>query len=113
MNSALRLRRQADFEHVRRAGKVYRHPVLLISVCANALPHNRYGIVAGKRLGIAVARNRCKRRLRAALRQMHDTLRQGFDIIVVARRNLIGQPFAGLLRILSKLFMQAQLIETC
>ena len=112
MKSELRLRRPADFEHVRRAGRVFRHPSMLINVCANELSHNRYGIVTGKPLGIAVIRNRCKRRLRAVIRQLHDSLRQGFDIIVVARRGMIRQPFAELQRILKRLLVQAQLIET-
>jgi ribonuclease P protein component len=113
MKSVLRLRRPADFARARRFGIVHRHPALAISVCANDLSHNRYGIVTGKRLGIAVMRNRCKRRLGAALRALHPFLRQGFDIVVIARRSLTEQPFIELSRILRQLFARAQLLETC
>ena len=112
MDSTLRLRRPADFKHVRRAGKVYRHPSMLVSICASNLPHNRYGFVVGKRLGGAVRRNRCKRRLRALVHSLHDGLKQGFDIVLVARPALNGQPFDELQRILKRLFLQARIIET-
>ena len=112
MKSALRLRRPADFKHVQRAGKAYRHPSMLVSVCASNLPHNRYGFVAGRRLGQAVIRNRCKRRLRALIQSLHDSLRQGYDIVLVARPAMRRQRFADLQRILKRLLFQARIIET-
>ena len=113
MKSALRLRRPADFARAKRFGKAQRHPTLSISVCANLCERNRYGIVVGKRLGIAVTRNRIKRRLRAVLTELHPQLRQGFDIVVIARRAAPAQPFGELRRILCGLFLRARLIETC
>ena len=111
MKSALRLRRPADFARLRRCGKAQRHRSLLISVCANQLLRNRYGIVTG-RLGGAVERNRLKRRLRAILVELHPRLRQGFDIVIVARRGVESQPFSELKRILSELCRRARLFET-
>ena len=112
MKSALRLRRPADFARVRRFGTVQRHPAVIISVCTNQLVRNRYGILVGKQFGIAVIRNHSKRRLRAVLRELHPQLRQGFDIVVVARGALKAQPFSALRRILNELFLRARLIET-
>ena len=113
MKSALRLRRSADFARVRRSGSMHRHPAMAVGVCANEFAYNRYGVVTGKRVGIAVVRNRCKRRLLAALAQLHPKLRQGFDIVVIARRRLAVQPFSEMQRILHELFTRARLIETC
>lgn len=113
MKSALRLRRPADFARVWRSGGMYRHPAMSIGVCANELAHNRYGIVTGRRIGIAVVRTRCKRRLAAALSNLHPALRQGFDIVVIARQSLVLQPFSELQRILQGLLTRAKLLETC
>ena len=113
MKSALRLRRPADFARVRRSGGMHRHPAMAIGVCANELLHNRYGVVTGKRIGVAVIRNRCKRRIMAALDTLHPALRQGYDIVVIARQSLVEQPFSELQRILQGLFRRARLIETC
>ncbi len=113
MKSALRLRRPADFARAKRLGAVQRDRALMISVCANQLQGNRYGVVVGKHIGIAVVRNRVKRRLRAVLVEMHPHLRQGFDIVVIARRLAAAQPYRALKRIICGLCVRAQLIETC
>ena len=113
MKSALRLRRAADFARVRRYGRAQRQGSLLISYCGNRLAHNRYGLVVGGQHGVAVARNRIKRRLRAALRDLHPRLRQGFDIVIVARRGLHAQPYSEMSRILNELFLRARLLEIC
>ena len=109
MKSALRLRSSADFARVRRRGRLYRHSLLMLGVCANGLTHNRYGIVTSRRLGIAVVRNRSKRRLRAALCQLHCGLRQGYDIVVIARPRMTAQPWSALLRSLGEMFARARL----
>lgn len=113
MKSALRLRRPTDFARVRRNGSLHRHPAMAVGVCANERLHNRYGVVTGKRIGVAVIRNRCKRRLVAALATLHPVLRQGYDVVVIARQSMIEQPFSALKRILEELFARAKLIETC
>ncbi len=110
MRSALRLRRSADFVHLRRYGRVYRGAGLLLSAGAGALSHNRYGIIVGGRLGKAVARNRFKRRLRAILLELHPELRQGYDIAIIARRGALQRTFHDLKRIVRGLCRRAGLI---
>lgn len=113
MKAALRLRRPLDFARVQRSGVIYRHRDLNLSVCGSELSHNRYGIVTSKRLGNAVARNKCKRRVRAILGHFHSEMHQGFDVVVVARPAIIRQPFRELFRILCGLLAQARLMEEC
>ena len=49
----------------------------------------RFAVAAGKRLGGAVLRNRIKRRLREAIRQVYPQLATGYDVIVIARAPMI------------------------
>ena len=84
---------------------------MMVNCAENQLPHNRYGFVTNKRIGGAVVRNRVKRRLREATYRFHPELHQGYDVIIVARPSVVGQPFEELLRILEKLFRQAKLLK--
>lgn len=111
MKAARRLRQTCDFARVRQEGKVYRHPVMLLSLRGNGLPGNRYGFVVSKRLGNAVSRNRCKRRLRNLVDSIHDRLRQGYDIIIVAKPAILQQPYSELRRIVNVMFQRACLLQ--
>jgi ribonuclease P protein component len=55
---------------------------------------SRLAVVAGRRLGSAVQRNRAKRRLRAAAASAG--LPPGYDFVVVARSGALTTPFAVL-----------------
>ncbi|MCL4238783.1 MAG: ribonuclease P protein component [Anaerolineae bacterium] len=93
MQRHLRLRRNEDFARLRQEGRAWQHPLLILSVAPNGLAHNRYGFVTSKRLGTAVVRNRIRRLLREAVREVHAHLRPGHDIAFVARPRIAGQPF--------------------
>lgn len=53
---------------------------------------NRIGLTTGKALGGAVVRNRCRRLMREALRQImkESPLNTGFLIVIAARHGMIG-----------------------
>ena len=51
----------------------------------NRLGHNRLGVTVSVKLGHAVVRNRARRRLREVYRLNQGRLRQGYDMILVAR----------------------------
>ncbi len=58
----------------------------------------RIGFTATRRVGGAVERNRARRRLRAAAREVFpDLARPGHDYVVIARRETLARPFADLL----------------
>jgi ribonuclease P protein component len=54
----------------------------------------RVAVVAGRKLGGAVRRNRAKRRLRAAVDQRR--LPDGLDFVLIARPEVVAAPFAAL-----------------
>jgi ribonuclease P protein component len=83
---------------------------MLLSLSPNGLPHNRYGFITSKHLGNAVVRNRVRRVLREAVRQLHPDLQSGFDIVFIARSNLVGQPFAPVKRTIQELCYRAGIV---
>ena len=76
-----RLRGQKDFDRVRRAGRAWSHPLLVLNVVQNEQAFSRYGFIAGKSVGNAVARNRAKRLLHEAMRQRHDGIEESWDLV--------------------------------
>lgn len=111
MQRRFRLRDRRDFARLRREGQTISRGGLLLSVMPNGLDHNRYGFVTSKVLGKAVIRNRVRRLLREAVRQLHPRLKPGLDIVLVARPSLVGKPFSAVQRILEELCLQVQIIQ--
>jgi ribonuclease P protein component len=85
--------------------------MLLVNFGENSRSHNRYGFITPKRLGSAVVRNRVRRRLREAVRAHHPQLRQGYDVVFVARSTLAQQPYSEVLRCVSNLLEQTGLLR--
>lgn len=111
MQRHFRLRDRRDFDRLRQQGRVYTGSGLRLGVLPNGLDHNRYGFVTSKNLGKAVVRNRARRLLREAVRQLHPHLKPGWDVVLVARKPLVGKPFSAVQRIVKELCYQAQLVE--
>lgn len=105
----LRLKRSEDFARVRREGQVVRHRLMLLSSAPNAVGHNRYGIITGKRIGPAVTRNRVRRLLREALRHQHPGLRAGHDVIIIAHPAIVAARAQTIHEVVVTLLRQAGL----
>jgi ribonuclease P protein component len=80
------LTRSTDFKRVRRLGKSYAHPLLVLITLANDKTSSRFGVFAGRAVGKAVKRNRAKRLIREGLRQFLPSITPGWDILLLARR---------------------------
>lgn len=89
------LRNSADIERVKQVGRRFQTPLFnLVSCPAKPFPDQpsrraRIGIVVGKRLGAAVARNRAKRIFRELARQVRRHLPAGHDILIFPRREAL------------------------
>ena len=81
----VRLRRSFEFARVRRHGRSSSTRLLVLGILPNNLERNRYGFVVGKRVGKAVIRNRVLRWLREAVRALEPRLRNGYDVVIIAR----------------------------
>lgn len=89
-----RLREEHDVKRVRSRGRSVAHGALVMRYMPNSLepPQNRYTVIAGKRCGNSVQRNRLKRIVREALRAWHPKLHQGHDLAVICRGGVDEMP---------------------
>jgi len=72
-------------------------PLFTLLYRRNDLDRTRVGVVVGKKLGSAVARNRAKRRFRELGRLSLERLPDGLDLLVLPRRESVVES-AGRLR---------------
>jgi ribonuclease P protein component len=111
MNRKHRLTSSTDFKRVRRTGKSFAHPFLVLIVARNDLGISRFGFTAGRSLGGAVQRNRAKRRMRAALQSHFASLAPGWDSVLIARPAILEAPWEQLMHALEQLLRRAELID--
>jgi ribonuclease P protein component len=104
-----RLQRRAEFLRVAGSGRKWAAPGLILQAlrrdadprsaapAGNPVPPVRIGFTASRKVGIAVARNRARRRLRAAVDEVmpkHAT--PGHDYVVIARGATLTRAYPAL-----------------
>ena len=111
MNRKHRLSSSTDFKRVRRTGKSYAHPLLVLIVARNDLGFSRFGFTAGRSLGGAVQRNRAKRRMRAAIHLYSASIAPGWDSVLIARPAILEAQWQQLTYSLEQLLRRAELMN--
>jgi ribonuclease P protein component len=107
MKRKFRLRSSTDFKRVRRLGKLYAHPLIVLIKHPNEVNISRFGVAAGRSIGNAVERNRSKRRIREIIRIQIPKIQTGWDIIFLARQPMKDASFAELQAAVDQLIERA------
>ena len=81
----LSITRNNDFLRLYRRGKSLASPAVICYLMPNKLGVIRLGLTTSKKIGGAVQRNRARRVLRAAFREILPRFQSGYDIVLVAR----------------------------
>ena len=106
-----RLRPRGEFERVRQNGRSWPHRFFVLIVLARTDPPDspsRIGVAAGKKLGGAVTRNRFKRKLREAVRQVYPNIPSGVDMILIARAPMAEATMAQIVAALIETLQRAE-----
>jgi ribonuclease P protein component len=94
---AQRVRRRSEFQRVFDTGYRVSSRYFTLLFAPRPGPPPRLGIVASRKLGNAVRRNRAKRLIREAFRHL-DAPSAALDLVVIPRRELFDAPFTDLER---------------
>ena len=79
------LKENYEFRRLYAKGKNAASPFIAVYYRRRKGEKNRLGFTVGKKIGIAVVRNRTRRRLREIYRLHEGELGRGYDIVIVAR----------------------------
>ena len=90
------LKKNSDFRRLYARGKSAVSPYMVVYCRRNREGVNRLGYTVSVKLGHAVVRNRVRRRLREIYRLNAPRLRQGHDIVIVARSRAVGSEYRKL-----------------
>jgi len=113
MQKEMRLTSSPDFANVRVLGNSWSDNFFVLAACRrndflnNEDCQSRFGFVVSKRIGNAVARNKCKRRMRESAKLLNVIA--GYDIVFIARRNASVASFQEVCGSMSKLVNKADL----
>lgn len=93
----LSLKKDKDFTRVFKTGKAHYGRLLGLRAVKNGERHNRLGIIISAKISKkAVIRNRIRRRLREIFKDYDPGLKQGFDLAVVAKNDIVTSDFKEL-----------------
>ena len=106
-----RLTRSTDIKRVRRSGKSYAHPLVVLYVEKSDVAETHVGVSAGLAVGNAVKRNRAKRLLRAAMNDLMPIINPGFSLLLIARSPLPAANVQQTRDALSSLLKRAGLLS--
>lgn len=84
----LTLRNQKHFQSVYNRGKSKGSKYVVVLYRPNGLSYTRTAFVASKKVGNSVQRNRSRRLMREAYRNLDKKIKSGYDIIFVARNTI-------------------------
>ena len=96
MKRAVTIKENHEFRRLYRKGASAVGSGMVLYCRKNRLGHNRLGLTASTKLGHAVVRNRARRRLREVYRLNTPAMKQGYDIILVARSRCLTAPWKEL-----------------
>ena len=109
MKRAVTLKENYEFRRLYQKGASAVGGGMVIYCRKNRLDHNRLGLTASVKLGHDVVRNRVRRRLREAYRLQEDRLKQGYDLVIVARSRAVNADYHTLEQSLTDLLAQLDL----
>ena len=111
MKRATTIKENYEFRRMYAKGKSGVSSCLVVYCRPNRREHNRLGVTVSAKLGHAVVRNRIRRRLREIYRLSQPKMKQGFDVILVARSRAVTATYWELERAYFRMCEKLDLLE--
>jgi ribonuclease P protein component len=108
-----RIRLNKEFDRVFKAGQSFYGKFLGVKIATNDLGLIRVGIMVSTKVSKkAVVRNLAKRRIRSVMSGLLDSLKPGYDIVIIALPSLADQEFPAIKSFLEQAMVRLRLYTT-
>lgn len=111
MEKIVSICRNNDFRRIYNRGKSFVTPLVVVYVMKRKGSQVRVGITTSKKIGNAVERNRSRRVIREAFRELYPRVRRGVDLVLVARGKTPFVKSTDVKRHMEKQLMAAGVLE--
>lgn len=100
-----------EFRRAYRRGKSYVSPYLVTYCFKKKYGGVKVGITSGKKIGKAVARNRCRRVIREAFRSIYPEIKGHWDFVFVARTATVYKKSNEIALVMRKQLQEAGILH--
>lgn len=107
----LKIKENREFRRAYKKGRSFVCPYAVVYITKNRFKCVRLGITAGKKIGNAVKRNRAKRVITAAFRELSEQIIPAYDFVIVARTRILSVKSTDVAVSLRKILRSAEVLS--
>jgi len=103
------LRKKKDFDRLYNRGKSVGSKYVVLFFIKNDFSYTRRAFLASKKVGNSVKRNRARRLMKESYRIYKDDIKEGYDILFIARNTINGVKCRDVEKSVREIFKRAKL----
>lgn len=104
------LRNSLEIAAIRKEGQSFSNRFLVLVIKKNSDNKPCFAVIASRKVGGAVKRNRCKRRMRSRVKMLAPRIAEDHNFVLIARPDLLQVDPATLDKSIVQLFQRAGLL---
>ncbi len=107
-----RIKKKKDFALIFEKGKFHNLDTVNVIILKNNTQKTRFGFIVSKKVSLkSVSRNKIKRTIREQTRLILNEIKQGFDILIIAKKETMDYNFKEISNDLKNLFNKQGILK--
>lgn len=104
------LKKNFEFKYVYNKGRVFSNNLLILYIIENKKENNRVGFIVSKKVGKSVVRNKIRRRLKEIYRLNYNSIKKGYNLIIISRKSAVNTSYKDLEKSMQNLFKKSKIL---